>query len=195
LIIGSISAYFIAPPGRQPERERLRRFIDPLLLLPLGTSAVTLGFGYVIALDAPPLNLRAIPLLVPIAHSLVAFPFVVRAVLPTLRGLRPELRESAAVMGATPARVLREIDLPIVGRALIVGAVFAFAVSMGEFGATSLIARPDAPTMPTVIFRFLGQPGISNYGQALAMSTLLMIVTAAGFVIIERFRVAGVGEF
>src|SRR5690606_13134120 len=122
-------------------------------MLPLGTSAVTLGFGYIVALDEPPLNLRTSPALVPLAHTLVAFPFVVRSLLPVLRGINPSLREAAAVMGAAPFRILRGIDLPIVGRALLVGAVFAFAVSMGEFGATALIARPETPTMPVIIFR------------------------------------------
>lgn len=195
VIMGTISAYFLAPPGRQRSRSWLRRLADPLFLLPLGTSAVTLGFGYIISLDSPPLNLRTSPVLLPIAHSLVAFPFVVRTLLPVLRGLNPALREAAAVLGAAPIEVLREIDFPIVGRALLVGAIFAFAISMGEFGATSLISRPEYPTMPIVIFRFLSQPGQRNYGQALAMSTLLMVVTAIGFLLIERFRYRDIGEF
>ena len=85
------------------------------------------------------------------------------------------------MLGASPWRVWREVELPIVGRALLVGALFAFTVSMGEFGATLLIARPEYPTMPVVIFRLLGQPGALNYGQALAMSTLLMLVCAVAF--------------
>ena len=85
--------------------------------------------------------------------------------------------------------------LPIVGRAVAVGATFAFTVSMGEFGASLFIARPETPTMPVVIFRLLGQPGVSNYGQALAMSVILMGVCAVAFVAIERLRVGGVGEF
>ncbi|HBY94359.1 MAG TPA: iron ABC transporter permease [Chloroflexi bacterium] len=194
--IGTISAYFLTPPrGLGAGAPGLRRLLDPLFMLPLGTSAVTLGFGYIIALDEPPLNLRASPILIPLAHTLVAFPFVVRTLLPVLRGINPALREAAGVLGAAPARVLREVDLPIVGRALLVGAVFAFAVSMGEFGATSLIARPETPTMPIVIFRFLGQPGARNYAQALAMSSLLMLVTAVGFFLIERLRYEDVGEF
>jgi thiamine transport system permease protein len=167
----------------------LRRLLDPILMLPLGTSAVTLGLGYIVALDEPPLNLRTSPLLVVLAHTLVALPFVVRSVLPGLRSIQPQLREAAAIMGASPWRVWREVDLPIVARAVLVGAVFAFTVSMGEFGATSLIARPERPTMPVAIFRFLGRPGTVNYGQALAMSTLLMVVCTIGFVVIERFRV------
>jgi thiamine transport system permease protein len=169
--------------------------LEPLVLLPLGTSAVTLGFGYLLTMGAPPLNLRASPVLVPIAHTLVAFPFVVRTLLPVMRGINPDWRAAAGMLGASPWVAWREVDLPIVGRALLVAALFAFTVSMGEFGATLLIARPEFPTMPLVIYRLLGQPGALNYGQALAMSTLLMLVCSVAFVLIERFRVGQVGEF
>jgi thiamine transport system permease protein len=66
---------------------------------------------------------------------------------------------------------------------------------MGEFGATLFIARPEYPTMPIAIFRLLGQPGPLNYGQAMAMSTLLMLVCAIGFLFLERFRSGTIGEF
>jgi len=179
----------------RPVWRTLQGGLDPILMLPLGTSAVTLGLGYIVALDEPPLDLRTSPLLVILAHTLVALPFVVRSVLPALRSIQPQLRETAAILGASPWLVWREVDLPIVARALLVGAVFAFTVSMGEFGATSLIARPERPTMPVAIFRFLGRPGTINYGQALAMSTLLMLVCTVGFLAIERFRVGGREEF
>jgi thiamine transport system permease protein len=170
-------------------------FLDPLFMLPLATSAVTLGFGFIIALNRPPLNLRTSRVLVPIAHTLVALPFVIRSVLPAMRSVNPSLREAAALLGASPGRTWLQVDWPLIRRALLVGAVFAFTVSMGEFGATIFIARPQTPTMPVAIFRFLGQPGALNYGQALAMSTLLMLVCAAGFVAIERFRLGEEGEF
>lgn len=92
-------------------------------------------------------------------------------------------------------RVFLEVDLPLIWRSLAVAAVFAFAISMGEFGATLLIARPEWPTLPLAIFRYLGQPGALNYGQALAMSTILMVVTAAGFFVLERLRFRGLGAF
>ncbi len=171
------------------------RLLDAVYMLPLGTSAVTLGFGFIIALDKPPLNLRTSIWLVPIAHTLVAFPFVVRSILPILRSIQPRLREAAQVLGASPARVWREIDLPIITRAIIIGAVFAFTVSMGEFGATALVARPELPTIPIAIYRFLGQPGLANFGQALALSTILMIVSAAAIVAMERVRIGEIGEF
>jgi thiamine transport system permease protein len=193
--LGLMSATLLARPTRQPGLKRLQALLDPLLMIPLGTSAVTLGFGFIIALDEPPLNLRTSPWLIPLAHTLVAFPFVVRSLLPALRGIKPSLREAAVVLGANPLQVWREVELPIVGRALLVGAVFAFTISLGEFGATALIARPQTPTMPVAIFRFLGQPGLLNYGQALAMSTILMVVCAVGMLAIERFRVDEIGEF
>lgn len=171
------------------------RVIDPIIMLPLGTSAVTLGLGFIIALGRPPLDLRASPLLIPLAHTLVAFPFVVRSLTPSLRSIRPQLRHAAAVMGASPGRAIRHIDLPLVGRALLVAATFAFTISMGEFGATALIARPEYPTIPLVIYRFISQPGALNYGQALALSTILMAITAIGMIAIERFRIADIGEF
>ncbi|MBN1146627.1 MAG: iron ABC transporter permease [Anaerolineales bacterium] len=173
----------------------LSRLLDPLLMLPLGTSAVTLGLGFIIALDSPPLDLRASPLLIPIAHTLVALPFVVRSLTPALRSIRPRLRQAAAVMGASPGQVLRHIDLPLVGRALFVAATFAFTISLGEFGATALIARPEYPTIPVMIYRFISQPGALNFGQALALSTILMAFAAAGMLAIERLRIADVGEF
>ena len=190
VLLGMIAAYRIA---RHPSRAA--RWIDPLFMLPLATSAVTLGFGFIIALDEPPLNLRTSPLLIPIAHTLVAIPFVVRSLLPVLRRIAPALPESARVLGASSWQVWRWIDLPLISRGLIVGATFAFTISMGEFGASIFVARPDTPTIPVVIFRLLGQPGVSNYGQALAMSAILMLIVAVGFLLIENVRTVGVGEF
>ena len=193
--LGLISAYMLATTGPGGRQGRLVRWLDPVFLLPLGTSAVTLGFGYIVALDEPPLNLRTSLALIPLAYTLLAMPFVVRSILPVLRGLNPRLRESAAVLGASPVQVLREIDLPIIGRAVLVAAVFAFTISLGEFGATLLLYQPRYPTMSVVIYRGLSQPGLVNYGQALAMSTLLMGVCLAGLLFIERLRVGDVGEF
>jgi len=168
---------------------------DALFMLPLGTSAITLGLGYLLAMDQPPLALRGTPALIIFGHTLVALPFVVRSLLPALQSIQPSLREAAAVLSASPLRVFIEVDLPIVWRALIVGGVFAFTVSMGEFGATTMIVRPELPTIPIAIYRFLSKPGTLNYGQALAMSTILMLVCVVSFVIMETLRPPGSKTF
>jgi thiamine transport system permease protein len=176
-------------------RRRGTRVLDTVLMLPLGTSAVTLGLGFLLALDEPPLNLRDWPGLIPIVHSLVGLPFVVRIVVPALRSIDPRLREAAAVLGASPRRARWEVDVPLAARAFLVAAGFAFAVSLGEFGATVFLARFDNPTMPIAIARLLSQPGALNVGQAAAMSTLLMLLTAAVIGAIERLRVGSIGTF
>ncbi|MFF7137564.1 ABC transporter permease [Streptomyces sp. NPDC008196] len=174
---------------------RFVRGFDALLMLPLGVSAVTVGFGFLISLDEPPLDLRQSWILVPLAQALVGVPFVVRTMLPVLRAVDHRLREAAAVLGASPWRVWREIDLPMVRRALLIAAGFAFAVSLGEFGATVFIARPDNPTLPVAVARLLGRAGDLNYGQAMALSTILMIVCAVALLALERLRTDRTGEF
>ncbi|SHO46734.1 ABC transporter permease [Desulfopila aestuarii] len=181
VILGLLAATFIASGD-----SRQRSLWDALIMLPLATSAVTLGFGYIITLNRPPLNLRDSLALVPIAHALVAFPFVIRCILPSIRQIPHTLREAASLLGASPLVVWRKIDLPLITRAILVGAVFAFSISMGEFGASAFVTRPHTPTMPVAIFRFLGQPGEMNYGQAMAMSTILMLVTCSGFWLLGR---------
>ncbi|MEA2622351.1 MAG: thiamine transport system permease protein [Chloroflexota bacterium] len=181
--LGLLAAVAIAS-----RRGWLSRAFDALVMLPLGTSAVTVGFGFIVALDEPPLDLRTSPLLIPIAHSLIAMPFVLRVLVPVIRSIDPRLREAAAVLGAAPSRVWREVDLPVIRRAVLVGGAFAFAVSLGEFGATVFVARPDTPTIPVAVARLLGLPGGGPFGQAMAMSTVLMLLTALALLGVERFR-------
>ncbi len=166
-----------------------------LIALPLGVSAVTLGFGYVVAFDADPLDLRGSPWLVPLAQAVVAIPFVVRIVAPVLATIDADLTEIAEGLGASPWSVFTRVTLPVASPVVLVAAVFAFAVSMGEFGATSFLARADTPTMPIAIARLLSQPGSASVGQAAAMSVLLMLVTAGVALAIGRVRVGTFGRF
>lgn len=179
LLVGFAFAYAVARGGWS--------WLDNLSLLPLATSAVTLGYGYLIAFPA----LRASAWGIVLAHSLIAFPFVARSLLPGLRSLPPNLVRAAQTLGSSPASVLRRVELPLLLPALVAAASFAFAVSMGEFGASLVLTRQEFATVPVAIFDRLGQPGAVNYGAALALSSLLMGITAAAFLLLERF---GAGE-
>ncbi|MFF0018295.1 ABC transporter permease [Streptomyces sp. NPDC005374] len=191
VVVGGLAAAALT----RRDAGRFVRGFDALLMLPLGVSAVTVGFGFLISLDEPPLDLRQSWILVPLAQALVGVPFVVRTMLPVLRAVDHRLREAAAVLGASPWRVWREVDLPMVRRALPIAAGFAFAVSLGEFGATVFIARPDNPTLPVAVARLLGRAGDLNYGQAMALSTVLMVVCAVALLVLERLRTDRTGEF
>ena len=167
----------------------LRRLFDVGLTLPLGVSAVTVGLGMLLALDTPPLEFRTAWWIIPVAHALVGMPFVVRTLVPTLRSIDDRLREAASVLGASPLRTRREVDVPIASRAVAVGSAFAFAVSLGEFGATAFLPRrPDTLTAPLALFRLLGTPGETLQGQAMALAVVLMAATAASVLVIEGLR-------
>ncbi len=191
VVLGGLAAWAIVAGGGGAGWQ----WVDAALMVPLGTSAVTVGFGFLLALGRPPLDLRDSLWLVPIAHAIVAIPFVIRLLVPALRAIDPRLREAAAVLGAEPRRVWREVDLPVVRRALAAAAGFAFAVSLGEFGATVFLAQVDRPTLPVAIYRFLGRPGPFEFGQAMALATVLMAVTVVVVLAIDRVRPAGSAEF
>ncbi|REK12622.1 MAG: iron ABC transporter permease [Actinobacteria bacterium] len=189
LVIGIMAATFVSHRSGT-----LSRWFDTTLMLPLGTSAVAIGLGFIVALDWP-VDLRASLALVPIAHALVAIPFVVRIVLPTMRSIDPDLRHAAATLGAKPISVWRRVDLPLVSRAALVAAGFSVVISLGEFGATTFVARPNTATIPTLIFRLLSRPGPASFGTAMALSIVLAALTAAVILWVDRFRVGDIGSF
>jgi thiamine transport system permease protein len=195
LSLGLLVAVVVTRRSRSRSERRVRGLLDGLFMLPLGVSAVTLGFGFLITLDQPPLDFRDSLLLVPIAQALVALPLVVRTLVPVLGGVDDRQRQAAASLGAGPVRAFMTVDLPVMWKPLLAAAGFAFAVSLGEFGATSFLARDDHPTMPIVIFRLIGHPGAMNYGMALAASVVLAATTAVVMLLVERLRVPSVGSF
>jgi thiamine transport system permease protein len=179
LVIGGLAAAALTYAS-----QRAARGFDLFVMLPLGTSAVTIGFGFLVALSWP-VDMRTSLMLIPIAHALVAIPFVVRTTTPALGSVKHTLREAAAVLGASPWRTWWTIDLRIVTPAVIVAAAFAFAISMGEFGATAFITRPNFPTIPIAIFKLLGKPGAAPFGAAIALSVILMVITGVSMFIID----------
>lgn len=175
------------------KKPAVRRWLDALVMLPFGVSAVTLGLGFIVAFSGTRLAGGGFPWLIPLAHSLIAMPFVLRAVQPALTAIPPSLLHSAAILGASPLRTWWEVEMKLIGRALLSAALFSFTISLGEFGATSFIARPDSPTLPVAIFRYLGQPGAMNYGQAMAMATILILVCAISLALLEKLSSTLIG--
>lgn len=188
LTLGVLVALVVSRrPASAPGRRALAT-VEGAFMLPLGVSAVTVGFGYLITLNRPPLDLRSSIVLVPIAQAVVALPLVVRTLLPTLRAIDPRQLQAAAMLGASPARALATIELPALGRGIGLALGFALATSLGEFGATSFLARPDRPTLPVLIFRLFSRPGGENHQMALAASVWLAVLTATVMVVAERAR-------
>jgi thiamine transport system permease protein len=190
--LGTMASVVLVSLARN--RVRYVEVIDTAFMLPLGVSAVTVGFGYLITLDLLPGDLRTSAALVPLAQALVVTPLVIRIMLPVLRSIDERLRQAAASLGASPWRVWREVDVPMAGRSLLTAAAFGYVVALGEFGATSFLARPDTATLPVAIARLISRPGELNNQMAYAACTLLVVVTVAVVAVVERVRVP-VGEF
>ncbi|MCX8102945.1 MAG: iron ABC transporter permease [Candidatus Bipolaricaulota bacterium] len=176
--LGLIFAYVIARL-----RWGGRRLFDTLLMAPLATSSIVLAFALLRAFNAPPFRLVGTATAVIIAHAVIIFPFIVRALVPVLENLDMKIVEMARSLGASRWRALREIELPLVATGLIAGAVFAFALSLGEMSATLMLARPGLNTMPVAVYRFLSQHSL---GAPSAMSVVMIVVSALAFVVLER---------
>ena len=185
VVVGGVAALAIAAAGRAG------RLLDTGLMLPLGASAVTIGFGMLITFDAPPVDWRASSWLVPVGHALVAVPFVVRTALGPLRAVDPAMVEAAATLGAAPARAWREVVVPYLWRPLAVGAALAAAISLGEFGATSFLSRSGGETLPIAIEQLLGRTGSVLQAQGYVLATMLAIATVALVIAVDRLRGPG----
>ncbi|WP_122262721.1 ABC transporter permease [Ornithinimicrobium cerasi] len=195
MVLGLIVAVVVSRRPRAAGWRRVVAGLDGAFMLPLGISAVTVGFGFLITLDRPPLDLRTSPVLVPVAQAMVALPLVVRTLTPVLRSIDPRQREAAAALGAPPWRAAWTAEGPVLARPVLAATGFAFAVSLGEFGATAFLARPDRPTVPVVIYQLISRPGAEHLGMALAASVVLAVVTVTVMAVVERLRVGSVGTF
>ncbi|MCE9622734.1 MAG: iron ABC transporter permease [Actinomycetia bacterium] len=177
-LVGGLAALAIAAAGRRGA------LLDIGLMLPLGTSAVTVGLGLLITFDTAPFDWRGRWWLVPLGHALVAIPFVVRALLPVLRAIPSDQRAVAATLGASPTRAWLAIDVRRVLRPLVAASGLAAAISLGEFGATTILTRAGTETMPIAIARLLGRAGELPRAQGFALATILLVVTAVVIIIV-----------
>lgn len=189
LAIGVIAAVAISRI-----RGRLAGIVDAIAMLPLGVSAVTVGFGYLIVLASMPLEIADSPMIVPIVQAVIALPLVVRMMLPALRAIDPSLRQAAVTLGAPPVRAWIDIDVRLLLRPICAAGGFAYVIALGEFGATSFVARPDTTTLPVLIGTALSRPGADNLALAMAASVVLMAVTGAVVGLVEVVRGAAGGE-
>ena len=172
-VVGGLAALAITAA------QRAGRLLDVATMLPLGTSAVTIGFGMLITFDVAPFDWRAEWWLIPVGHALVATPFVVRMLVPALRSIPGDRRAAAATLGASPLRAWLAIDVRSMIRPLAAGSGFAAAISLGEFGATTFLTRSGNETLPIAVARLLGRPGEVSRAQGFAVATILLVLTAA----------------
>ncbi|AHF80992.1 ABC transporter permease [Thermococcus paralvinellae] len=160
-----------------------KNIFEALVMLPLGSSAITLGLGYIRTFHKPPLELLGTWYIIVFAHTIIAYPFVLRAISAVLKKIKPNLKEAALSLGAKEWQAFLKVELPLALGGIIVGAIFAFAMSIAELGATYMLYQPEYTTITIAVYRFLSA---RQWGSASALSVILMIVSAVSFMIIER---------
>ena len=162
-------------------------FISGLTTLPIVISAVSIGLGIIITFDTQPFDWRGAQLMLPLAHTLVALPLVMRIISPVLQAIPDSLRQASSVLGASPRQTWLNIDFKIIRRAAISAAAISATVSIGEFGASSFLARRGAETLPVMISRLLSRPGDSLQSQAFALATLLVMFSLVIIFVVDSF--------
>ncbi|HWG90556.1 MAG TPA: ABC transporter permease subunit [Candidatus Thermoplasmatota archaeon] len=183
LLLAALLAYGLRSLGEWP-----RRLVEGAAALPLGTSSLLVGFGATLAFGAGALlDLRGSLALVVAAHTLLAFPFTARAVLPALAAHDRRLDEAAAVLGAPPSHVVFRVHWPLFRAPLVVAAGMAAAISLGDFGASLVLMQSDTMSLSLWIGHHGGFDPLRR-AQASALAALLMLITLAAYLVAEAFR-------
>ncbi len=176
VLLGIPAGYAIA---RRPRRA------GPLglfLFLPLLLSPVVLAFS--LASFWRPLlgGESTIWFLVIVSQSILAIPFALQSLEIPLAGLGPELRDTAATLGASRWTAFLDADLPRVQDGLLTAGLFSFALGLGEFTATYFLVTPQFTTLPVALYRLAD---VRQFALADAAAGLLLLLSLAVFLLIS----------
>jgi spermidine/putrescine transport system permease protein len=166
-MIGTITAY-----GFVRRDFAGKSVLATVLLVPLLVGNIVIG----IALSAyfVSLGMEQNYLLLIIAHSVLAIPYVFVIVRVQLSGFNESLEEAALTMGANEIETFVEITFPLITPGIAAGMLFSFVVSFGEFTATQFWIDPGTTTAPVQIYSML-RTGITPTINA--MATILIFIT------------------
>ena len=163
---------------------KLEGLVSYMIILPMATSSITLAMGLFLSFNSSSLYQNSVWFFIILTHVLISLPFTTRSILAAYNRIDVELLNVASTLGASRFRVFRKIEFPMILRGLIVGAIFSFAISLGEFGATNFLVRGEYGTLSIGISKLL----LTQTLQLPAtMASILIIITVLCFIIIQRF--------
>ena len=166
---------------RTPKVEGL---ISYMIILPMATSSITLAMGIFLSFRNSNLFLNNVWFFIILTHVLISLPFTTRSILAAYNRIDIELLNVASTLGASRFRIFRKIEFPLIVRGIIVGAIFSFAISLGEFGATNFLVRGEFGTLSIGISKLL----LTQTLQLPAtMASILIIITILCFIAIQKF--------
>ena len=172
LVLGSMAAFGMVR-GRFPGKALVGGLVAMPLILPLvifavGVYSVFLRWRLVGSFEG-----------FVVAHTALAVPFVVVVVGAALQSFDPRLEDAAASLGASRARVLWSVTLPVLMPSILTGALFAFLTSFDEVLASVFISSPTVTTLPAQMYRSVlrgADPTIAAAASVILVSTLVLMV-------------------
>lgn len=159
-------------------RKKNSSFLELFGMLPMMTSSVIVGLGYVLIARLLRPSLFGTYLLITLAHTVIAFPFALRTILPNVRSLSETYLHASYTLGFSPQKTFRTVEIPLLRRTLLTAAVFAFALSLGEFNATLILSSSRIVTLPVVMYRLIGS---YHFQGACALGSILIITSGLTF--------------
>ncbi|MCB5230881.1 MAG: iron ABC transporter permease [Candidatus Cloacimonas sp.] len=158
-------------------------FIEVLVTIPLFISPITLSLGYLKLIHINQWEINRFILLLAI-HTIIALPFVYRLVSQAVKNISVNQVNAAKTLGSNNAKIFFSLIIPQLKRSLFVAFSFAFAISLGEFGAVLMINRSYV-TIPVAIYRFIGARRLLN---GINVSFILLVSTFVFFFLMEKFE-------
>ncbi|MBU1534787.1 iron ABC transporter permease [Myxococcota bacterium] len=154
LFLGVILAWLVTRSKRAEAK-----YLDMLAMLPLALPGIVVAFGYVAAFHHTVLDPRRDPaMLLIIAYSVRRLPYVLRAAYAGFSQVSESLEEAALNLGATPARTLRRITLPLIGANLLAGGILAFTFALLEVSDSLILAlKTNSFPITKAIYTLLGR--------------------------------------
>lgn len=185
IIIGIPLAY-----AHRSKSKGLPTLSSIMVLLPLGISSITVAYGLLTVIAVPTgLNINPWPIIV-IAQTIIGLPFTTRSIEIGLQSIDSNILDQADSLGASRLQRLFFVEIPLLIPSILVGAVFAFAMAIGEMSATIFIALPQNYTLAVAIYHNLG---VRRFVEAGASALILAAICVIAFLTMERISEGSTG--
>jgi molybdate transport system permease protein len=208
LAVAAAATALVLPPGialgwaLSRRGWRGRTLVDTLATLPLVLPPTALGLGLLVVLgpggphgrvlgERLGIEVALTAKAVVFACAVVSFPLLVRSVRAALEAVDPELRAVARSLGRGPVAAFLEVELPAAWRGVLAGAVLAFTRSLGEFGATVVVAGNIPGRTQTLALALFQRIQVGREREALALAGVAALVAFATLLWVERLTAGG----
>ncbi|MDD6141919.1 MAG: ABC transporter permease [bacterium] len=176
-VVGTLGAIGMAQRTIMDKKHatKMDAAMEMLVTLPIMIPEIILGLAFMVIFNA--LGIRGNELRLVLAHSTFCIPYVFLNVKSRLAGMDPALFDAARDLGANPARVMRDITLPLCRPAIISGCFLALAMSLDDFVISFFVYGAGEGTLPIKIYSSV-KVGVSPMVNALCTITMGVIFLA-----------------